>query len=166
MNNLQTIPKPDAFDTIDTRPKNISIEAIAALLKSGMSKTAIAKTLNCSRQNLWERMKDAEDLQDFQTHKDYRFENIQRKLCDSLDPEQFKKESTLQKVTAIGILEDKLRNIRGQATLRIDSFHVTASLEDLSRRKQELMDKVMANIQPVVLDTIPTPSIIPDKQDK
>lgn len=61
-------------------------------------------------------------------------------------------------------LENRLE--QGLATERIDSFAVTASLDDLARRKQELVDKVMASVQPVVVDTVSTPSIIPAKQDK
>ena len=155
--DIQSIPQTaqaiddDAnINTYDTTNKNISIEAIAALRREGMSLQRIADALGCSKQNIHYRIRDADDFVDFGKCKDHKFENLQRKIYNSIDQGKHQKSSLLQDVTALGILEDKIRMLRGQATLRIESFSVTASLDDLERRKQELLKTVR------VQDVVPT----------
>ncbi len=46
-----------------------------------------------------------------------------------------------QRVVAVGILEDKKRIIRGQATERIDTFALTAELSAVEKRIKELKEK-------------------------
>ena len=147
--DLQSIPVAE----IVYGPKYISLEAIAALRKDGMSCQQIGDALGCSKQNIQQRIADADDLIDFGHRKDHKFENLQRKIYGSIDEGKHQKSSLLQDVTAMAILEDKIRNIRGQATLRIESFSVTASLDELERRKQELLKTVRVT---TVQDVVPT----------
>ncbi len=149
----QVIDDDDTINTYDTTNKNISIEAIAALRREGMSLQRIADALGCSKQNIHYRIRDADDFVDFGKCKDHKFENLQRKIYNSIDQGKHQKSSLLQDVTALGILEDKIRMLRGQATLRIESFSVTASLDDLERRKQELLKTVRCT---TVQDVVPT----------
>ena len=154
--DIQTIPHVNRVANVAhyvAGPKNISLEAIAALRREGMSCSQIADALGCSKQNVQQRLADADDLVDFGHRKDHKFENLQRKIYGSIDAVKHQKSSLLQDVTALGILEDKIRMLRGQATLRIESFSVTASLDDLERRKQELLKTVRCT---TVQDVVPT----------
>ena len=52
----------------------------------------------------------------------------------------------VQRVVAVGILEDKNARIRGQAVEReVDTFALTASIEELRKRRKELLESVKGN---------------------
>lgn len=97
-----------------------------------LSKTAIAKMADCTKGNvstvlkryLGSSISEAEH-RDFADNKADRLEQLQTRIVGSITDEDLKKASLLQKSTAFGILEDKVRTIRGQAS----SYNVTALLD-------------------------------------
>lgn len=87
-----------------------------------MSKSAIARRVGCSVGNvnyvLTKYLRDIseDELSQFRRDKPEIMESIQHRLLSSLDSKKIAKTNAVQAVTAVAILEDKIRLQRGQAT--------------------------------------------------
>jgi len=139
---------PDS-DGSDTKPKGIPLSKIIELRRKNLSLQQIADICKCSKQNIHRRLKDVEEFEDFCKDTAIEYEILQHRILRSIDEESIKKTPMASRVTAIAILEDKKRLVRGQTTERIDTFAVTASLADLERRKTELLERIKASRQVV-----------------
>lgn len=103
-----------------------------------MSRSEIARRAKCDSSNvtkvlkrfLGNRISDAEH-RSFADNKAEVFERMQHRMLGSITDKSLQKASPLQLTTAVGILEDKLRTIRGQAS----SYNVTALLDLVEQAK-------------------------------
>jgi hypothetical protein len=66
------------------------------------------------------------------------FEDLARKMIDSITPEDISKINAYQRTLSGGIATDKMRLLRGQSTERIDAVVLTAKLTDLQATRQRL----------------------------
>ena len=107
--NLPGIPKQ--------RSKNIPIETLINLkIKKDLSCAQIGKIVGCCSQNVSQRLR-AEGIRTlgaYRENKDYIFEHLQRKIINSIDENDIKKAPFGSRITASAILEDKIRDLRGQ----------------------------------------------------
>ena len=117
-----------AVDTIDTDQilseiapqtnKDIPIEDIIELRKKKLSIRQIAKILDCSFQNIAQRLQDT-GLEQLEGHKKHRADIIALKsaeILSSIDQDTIKKASLLQRLSGYGILYDKERLELDKAT--------------------------------------------------
>lgn len=143
---------------VDTsrRNKNIGIDTLIVLANKGYSYAEIANIVGCSPQNVRNRLLayDYEGLKVFRENKDSVFERIQRELAASLNAEDIKNMAPRDRIMGIGILEDKIRLIRGQATdITVNVDAVKAIQErraELERRIRELTGGIRP--QDIVVD--------------
>ncbi len=141
------IISPDCnIDRIDRSHKNIKIETIIEYKNRGLGYSEIAKLTGCSRQNVEQRLKTVEyskeDLENFKNHRKDVFAFLQSKLLNSIDAEEIKELNPLQRIIGAGILFDKEEKLQGTQE-RIDTFALNASIEELERRKQELLGSIL-----------------------
>jgi len=87
-----------------------------------LTKSEIARRVNCSIQNVdqvLDRFLDghsSEDLKQFQESKADIYDSLQVRILESITKDKLAKEKVWPSVAAAGLLEDKARTIRGQAT--------------------------------------------------
>ena len=127
---------------IDRTSKNIPLAKIVELRRKNLPLQQIADICKCSKQNIWQRLKDCEEFEEFSKDTAGHYEVLQHRIIKSIDDADIKKTPMVQRVVAVGILEDKKRTIRGQAVERIDTFALTASIEELRKRRKELLESV------------------------
>lgn len=98
--------------------KGIPIEKILGLARRGFKDGEIAKLLDCSKSNVYDRLEvyreDLKNLDDYKEFKADIFNMKQRELLNALTSSKIKKMSALAMVTAIGILNDKIRAETGK----------------------------------------------------
>lgn len=139
------IISPDC--NIDRSHKNIPIETIIEYRNRGLGYSEIAKLTGCSRQNVQQRLETVEyskeDLENFKNHRKDVFAFLQSKLLNSIDEGEIKELNPLQRIIGAGILFDKEEKLP-KSTERIDMFAVTANVEELEKRKMELLRSVKA----------------------
>lgn len=142
---IKAIPAEDV-DRVDGKDKFIPIETIIEYASKGLSLSEIAKLCNCSKQNVHQRLQavafNKTDLENFKNHRKDVFAFIQSKLLNSLDEETIKEMNPYQRVISAGVLYDKERLERGQPTEIYDQFTITASLEEIRKRKEELLKEI------------------------
>jgi predicted transcriptional regulator len=93
------------------------------VINKGLSQDQAAKLVNCSQSTVSEiisRSKENTEYLLFAEHKDKVFEDIQLRLCKLADDAALKTMLSKRGMTDVGILEDKVRQIRGQATSTSD----------------------------------------------
>jgi hypothetical protein len=107
---------PDKHPKRTTASKEIPLSAIVAYHCQGLNSVEIAALLGCTGGNIRARLATAEvnTFESFRKNKDVAFEYLQGKIYDALTPEKIKSMSAGTMITAVGILEDKIRDIRGQ----------------------------------------------------
>lgn len=117
-------------------PKQIGIDTIILLADKGHSQSEIAKIVGCSPQNIQARLDhyDYNGLKTFRESKDQVFERLQADLAKSINPEDIKNMAVRDRFMGIGILEDKIRLIRGQATEISVNFDAVKAID--ARRKE------------------------------
>lgn len=130
---------------IDRSHRNIPIQTIIAYRNRGLSYGEIAKLTGCSRQNVQQRLETVEyskeDLENFKNHRKDVFAFLQSRLLNSIDTKEIKELNPLQRIIGAGILFDKEEKLQG-STERIDTFALTANIEELERRKLELIESI------------------------
>jgi transposase len=128
--------EPTDLTPVTGEKKQIPIEELIEYRRKGLSTTDIAKIVGCSQQNVAARLSkvDLDGLQLFSKHKADVFEAKQRELIQTLTPAKLEAMSASQAFVGIGILEDKVRTIRGQATEIVDHRVITASLAEITER--------------------------------
>ena len=107
-----------------------------------LSENAIAKRVGCDPANVHRVLKrfmgedgSEQDLQDYQNAKADIFDAMQRRIVMSISDADIAKAQLLPRVTAVAILEDKARTIRGQATqvnvnVLVDAAKMLREMED------------------------------------
>jgi len=140
---MEIIPPIEA---IDRSHKNIPIENIIEYAQKGLSLPEIAKLLGCSKQNVQQRLEavgfNKEDLENFKNHRGDVLAFIQSKLLNSIDDETIKGMNPYQRIVGTGILFDKERLETGRSTQIIDTFELTARLEDLQKQREEILKRI------------------------
>ena len=99
--------------------------------QAGCTMQTIADSMGVTPVSIYRNLKDLPELTDFRQHKDMAFENLQQQIAKTIDEETIKAAPLLARVTAMGILEDKTRLIRGQATGNINVL--VGYIQDLQR---------------------------------
>ncbi len=142
---IQAFPAEDIeiveIDYVDKPQKDIPLTKIIELKRKNLSLQQIADICKCSKQNIWQRLQDCEEFEEFSRDTAVHYEVLQHRIISSIDDADIKKTPMTQRVVAVGILEDKKRIIRGQATERIDTFALTAELSAVEKRIKELEEK-------------------------
>ena len=96
--------------------KRIPIETPLDLYRKDLTHVEIAKIAGCTHQNVTQRLQaeGITTLGDYRKNKDHVFEHLQRKIINSIDENDIKKAPFGSRITASAILEDKIRDLRGQ----------------------------------------------------
>jgi len=144
----ENLPEKDALlkELALTAPKNIRIEDIIEYKIQGLKDSEIGTLLNCSQQNISERLKDyrdeVESLSTFKKHRADTFAVVQSKLINSLSPDDIKKSSAYQKIGMVSLLHEKESLERGQATqiIRYDAQALRERYDELKRMLDETID--------------------------
>lgn len=122
----------------------IDLADIIYYADKGLSVTEIARQLNCSHTNITARLKrigyNPQRAKNYRDYKDKILEHIQSQITSRITVSDIKEASLRDKILCTGILEDKIRTIRGQATSTVEIHQITAKLEEL-RRKRALLDE-------------------------
>lgn len=108
-------------------PKYIPLADLIEYRKKKLSYDDIGKLVGCSGQNVQQRMADLdiEGFENFRKSKDTEYELLQHKILKSVDSTSIEKTPFVQRVTALAILEDKIRLIQGKSTannINLDLF--------------------------------------------
>jgi hypothetical protein len=116
-------------------------KAIELAAKGEMTQEEAGKVSGYSQQRISELIKDYKSNTDFiafSNNKDKVFEALQAKIVDNISAEDIKKANLQQKTWAIGVLQDKVQVIRGQATDIVDyrALNVNATLQAIRERVQ------------------------------
>ncbi len=123
-------------DTTKHRAKGIDWVEVLNLKQKGLSHAQIAKITDCSRQNIDYLVKHhGQGLAVVETFKKNRADLLaskQSQLLTALTPEKIDKMAGRDLVVSLGILQDKERLERGQATSNLSLFSriVIAACED------------------------------------
>lgn len=128
----------------------IPIENIIEYVNKGLTLSQIAKLCGCSRQNVHQRLQavayDKAGLENFKRHRGDVFAFIQSKLLNSIDDQAIKSMSAAQRVVCTGILYDKERIERGLSTENISIAEINLSLEQIGKRKEELLRQIGVDV--------------------
>jgi hypothetical protein len=141
-------------------PKQIGIDTIILLADKGHSHGEIAKIVGCSAQNIQARLAnyDYNGLKTFRERKDSVFERIQCELANSLNADDIKNMAARDRIMGIGILEDKIRLLRGQSTENVLSVSVIKTLDertgDLKTMLESLKSVDNSAYQPVIRNNV------------
>jgi len=135
-----------AENTLPTLPDNlpkIDIDKAVQYRLNGLTMAEIGKIFNCSKQAVSQALAPYKSVpKGYKTYKDRKAEILELKqyeLVSSVDAAAIKKMQPYQAITAVGILEDKIRLIRGESTSNVSVHSV---VDDLNKRKQELLDRL------------------------
>lgn len=144
-------------DNSKSRPKYIPITPIISYAEQGLTHAEIGKLLGCSAPAITQRLGrigyTPSSRKAFEHDKAMVYEAVQMQIVDNLTLCDWKKTSPAQQVTALAILEDKIRLIRGQSTANVSSWsHVLQGIEAKGSAKKPTSSAVPA---PKILDTIP-----------
>jgi hypothetical protein len=122
-----------------TANKNIPLEDIIHYVKRGNTDKEIAALLGCSAENIRVRRKEAnlESLARFSQHKPDVLEAKQRDLINALDGPRIEKMSAYQIVGSTSLLNEMIRNERGQIGQIVSHVNIIA---DLRESRQRLVD--------------------------
>jgi len=135
-------------DTPNSLSKDISIEAIIGLYLKGKSQAEISRQLGCSRANISERLgkyeEDVKALPDFKRNKADMLAMYQRRILNTLTPEDIEKQSAYQRVGMFSILFDKERLERDLST---DNVSHDVLIGDASDKRQAYELAVKARIK-------------------
>lgn len=126
--------------TSDANHKKIPIEKLILLRQKKLSYRAIAKLMDCDVANVYNRLKPHLDELEMSTvYRDNKadiFEFNQRKIVKAINDNDIKNASLLQKTTAIGILEDKIRLVRGESTANVSISSIVEMVNKDNMKKQ------------------------------
>jgi hypothetical protein len=113
-----------------TSPKKIPLQDLIAYRARNLTYAEIASLTGCSKQNVSERLQeiDLDSLPNLQAHKDKVLEAIQGQIIQNIDLREIKNAPFGTKMLGIGLLQDKIQTLRGQATEIIDHRHLVVDL--------------------------------------
>ena len=165
--DLQTIPSTDqAIDAIAAtenayeQDQKYPLEQMIKLrYKHHLSINQIAQNMGCHKSTVFRKLEkyikllpNPEEVESYRLNKVSMLESLELKVYEEMcDHEKLKTASFNNLAYGFQNISTQNRLEKGLATTRIESFSVTASLDDLERRKQELLKTVRCTpIQDVV----------------
>jgi hypothetical protein len=121
------------------KAKDIPIADIIEYTDKGLTDSEIARLTGCSRQNILRRRKQysIQSLNNLRTHKDKVFEFIQGRLINSVTDDDIKKTPLGSRLLGLGLLQDKINVLRGQATDIYEIHSITATLQEATNRMRK-----------------------------
>ena len=122
--------KIDLDKAIDLRMKGVPVSDIAKLFK--VTETQVYRRLKRYKT-------DPGNISEFRKSKANRMEFIQAEILHSITPECIKKTPFVQRVTSFGILEDKIRLLRGEST---QNLSLISNLGSMKQDRDEIMQKL------------------------
>jgi predicted DNA-binding protein YlxM (UPF0122 family) len=135
---IDSIPVTEAYQCL-------TVPIVATLLAKNYSQSRIARTFNKSKQAVNQFIKRNEaELEALKNYDDIMINTIKSnvlKIQQSVDNEDIKKAGLVGKFTSTGIGIEKTRLLEDKSTQNV-SVHTV--VEDLERRKQELLSKTGA----------------------
>ena len=137
---------PDRPKDLSKVNKNIPLEKIMVLKEKGLNNKQVAKILDCSTQNIHRRCEQWKE--EFKTIDFYRenklaiLDAIQFQILSSIDQADLKRMALRDRITAYGILFDKARIVSGDDVVKIDIRLLHGDLDEIKRKKEELMSKL------------------------
>jgi hypothetical protein len=135
----------------DTRQKYIPIEDIIAYRQKNLTHAEISALVGCSPANVTQRLQqaDIQGLENYKQYKDVAFESLQRDISKNITLRDIQKAPLQSKILAMGVLQDKIQALRGQATDIIQVNQVTATLSEITTKMRNAgiinADKVINN---------------------
>lgn len=125
-------------------------EALKLRIKHKLSFEEIAKRFDCSAQAVQQRLskflailKDPDELQAYEENKSAILSSIEIEMLQKmLDPETLQKASLNNTAYAFQQVFNANRLTKGQATEIFDNFTIQASLEEIRKRKEELLKEL------------------------
>lgn len=130
-----------------TTAGKIDMSKLIELRIKGLSGVDIGKHFNCTPQAVYQALDryktDPAHLKSFKDNKADVYEFIQGEVINSVTPECINKTPFTSRIVALGILEDKIRLIRGQSTGNIS---VKSTVEHYANKLEEI-NKVLAEIE-------------------
>lgn len=111
-----------SIDAIDRRVKNIPIEKLVELRSKGLSYQQIASIVKCSKANVGSRLQDYDDYSTYKKDVPEYLEHLSWRIGKSISDKDIQKASFAQKVVALGIVRDKIRDIKGKFSNTTSNF--------------------------------------------
>lgn len=124
------------------------LEKAKALYALGKSYHAIGLELNRDSKTIKKWLSEPETAKEIEAIKEdlsEMFEGMAKKMLASISDEDIQRINAYQRVVSSGIATDKARLLKGQATERIDVRALHLSLDEIRKKKAELL-KQMAHI--------------------
>jgi predicted transcriptional regulator len=109
------------------------------VIKQGLTHEETAQIAGVCRQRISQIISEAKTNPEnilFKDNKDSAFEGLQAKIINLTSDEDIKKANLQQKIWSIGVLEDKIRNIRGLAT-EIHDVQIRALIAQIQPTQQD-----------------------------
>lgn len=132
---VEDLPTLENHEPCPSSPKGIPISKIIELRNKHLTFKEIGKIVGCSKQNVVERLQPyRQEIENLQSYKENRADVlavVNSKILNSLSDEDIKNASAYQKVGMFGILYDKERLERGQATGITEHRDIQANIKDL-----------------------------------
>jgi hypothetical protein len=147
--NLPATTTPTKPPAKSSAPKYIPLADLIAYRKKGLTLQEIGTLTGCTKVSVCQRLKDVdlEGLENFKDYKDKVFEDQQRGILKTLTPDRIKTMSPGTAITAVAILEDKIRAIRGQATEIIEhrqlQVDLNRAIDQLRKAQPEAQEGVV-----------------------
>jgi len=145
---------PDTIDTSltvttekpSTAIKNLPIATMIAYRRKGLSIEEIGKLVGCSKQNVYNRMKnmlaEIDSLDHFKDNRADTLAYLQTKLLNTLTDSEVKKISPGSRITGAAILYDKERLERGKSSVNIAYADYTKSIDEIDAEIARIEDEM------------------------
>ena len=167
--DLQSIPQTAqaiddaiATDTAYEHDQKLPLEEMIKLrYKHNMSINQIADKMGCHKSTVFRKLEkylkilpNPEEVESYRQNKTMYLEGLELKVYEEMsNPDKLKDASFNNLAYGFQNISTQNRLEKGLVTSRIESFYVTASLDDLERRKQELLKTVRGT---TIQDVVPT----------
>lgn len=146
----------DSLSKIDKLPwgtdNPIPFAQIIKYLKKGLNYSEIARQFGVSRQAIRERcIKEEFTIEESTAYQDEKatiFEHKQRLMINSLTPERIKKMADTTTIVGIGVLQDKIKDIRAQQPIQVEKlvfnvvYHKPVDSPKIDTSKTENVNKL------------------------
>ena len=118
--------------------KDINIKDILKYLQKGLSYRQISDIVECSPQLVHKIFKKAcpdKSLKEYRDNKDSVLEELQADILYSVEDTDIKGSSMKDRIVSMGILEDKIRLIRGESTQNVN---INQQIKDIDKVDAEI----------------------------
>jgi predicted transcriptional regulator len=114
-------------------------KVVDLVINKGLTQEEAAQLTNCTHGRISQIISEAKSNQDvilFSQNKDKVFEGVQASIIKNINDEDIKKANLQQKIWAVGVLQDKVQVLRGQATDIVDyrALNINATLQAIRER--------------------------------